>query len=86
MKNIYLLIALLTHSFLFSQGSFHIIGTGAIPNTTSAYPSIYGNWFRGARHQMLIKASELQASGMSAGNITGIGFDVVVPSGGSFKL
>ena len=85
MKNIYLLIALFVHSVLFSQGSFHIIGTGTIPNTTSAYPSIYGNWFRGVKHQMLIKASELQASGMSAGNITGIGFDVVVPSGGSLS-
>ena len=78
MKNLHLLIALLIQSVLFSQGSFHIIGTGSIPNTTSAYPSIYGNWLRGARHQILIKASELQASGMSAGNITGIGFDVVV--------
>ena len=32
---------------------------------------------------MIIKASELQAAGMAAGNITGLGFDVVVPSGGT---
>ena len=85
MKNIYLLIALFIQSVLFSQGSFHILGTGSIQNTTSAYPSVYGNWFRGARHQILIKASELQASGMSAGNISGIGFDVAIPSGGSLS-
>ena len=85
MKNLYLLIALFIQSVLFSQGSFHILGTGSIQNTTSAYPSIYGNWFRGARHQILIKASELQASGMSAGNISGIGFDVAIPSGGSLS-
>ena len=85
MKNLNLLIALFIQSVLFSQGSFHIIGTGSISNTTTAYPSVYGNWYRGARHQILIKASELQASGMSAGNISGIGFDVLVPSGGSLS-
>ena len=85
MKKIILLIALFTPSIIFSQGSFHIVGTGNLQSSTTAYPSIYGNWFRGVKHQMLIKASELQAAGMSAGNITGLGFDVVVPSGGTIS-
>ena len=85
MKKIILLIALFTQSIIFSQGSFHIVGTGNLQSSTTAYPSIYGNWFRGVKHQMLIKASELQAAGMSAGNITGLGFDVVVPSGGTIS-
>ena len=34
---------------------------------------------------MLIRASELQAAGISAGNITGLAFDIVTPSGGSLQ-
>ena len=45
-----------------SQSSFHIVGTSNLQNTNSTFPSIYGNWFRGVKHQILIKASELQAS------------------------
>ena len=66
---------------LFSQGTMHFIGASNVQNTPSSYPSIYGNYFRGAKHQILIRASELTAAGMSAGNINSIGFDVVSPSG-----
>lgn len=59
----------------------HFIGASNVQNTPSSYPSIYGNYFRGAKHQILIRASELTAAGMSAGNINSIGFDVVSPSG-----
>ena len=34
---------------------------------------------------MLIRASELQAAGISAGNITGLAFDIVSPSGGTMQ-
>ena len=54
-------------------------------NTNSTYPSIYGNWFRGVKNQMLIRATELQAAGISAGNITGLAFDIVQPSGGNIQ-
>ena len=64
-----------------SQGSYHIIGTGNIQNSANTYPSIYGNDFRGVKNQFLVKASEMQASGMSEGNITGLGFEVISPSG-----
>ena len=59
-----------------SQTSFHIIGTDTIRNSTTSYPSPYGNWYWGAKNQFLIRASELQASGMSAGDIYSISFDV----------
>ncbi len=66
-----------------SQTSMHIIGTGTLQNTNTSYPAPYGNWFFGAKNQMLIHASELQAAGMSAGNLYSLGFDVVTPAGTS---
>ena len=69
----------------YSQATFHYVGTSNLQNTNSSFPSIYGNFFRGVKHQILIKANELQASGISAGNITGLAFDVVTPSGGSLQ-
>lgn len=55
----------------------HIVGSGQIQNSPYDYPAPYGNWYWGARNQMLIRASELTASGLPVGNITSIGFDVV---------
>lgn len=57
------------------------IGTGANTNTGTTYPAPYGNWYFGARHQMLILASELSAAGMGAGDISAISFNVDVPVG-----
>lgn len=53
------------------------VGNGSVVNTATDYPAPYGNWYWGARHQFLIKASELQAAGLSAGPINSIAFDVV---------
>ena len=44
-----------------------IIGNGTITNSNTDYPAPYGNWYWGARHQILILASELQAAGLVAG-------------------
>lgn len=54
-----------------------IIGTGNAQNSTTSYPAPYGNWYWGARHQMLIKAEELTAAGLAAGWIGSLSFDVV---------
>jgi len=53
------------------------IGNGTIQNTNTEYPTPYGNWYWGARHQILILASELQAAGVVAGPLSTIAFDVV---------
>lgn len=58
-----------------------IIGTGTNMNSTTGYPAPYGNWYWGARHQILVKASELIAGGGAAGMIDGIGFQVAIPQG-----
>jgi hypothetical protein len=56
------------------------IGFGTTSNTTTSYPAPYGNWFWGARHQMLILASELQAQGFNAGPLNDIAFQVSAPN------
>lgn len=53
-----------------------VIGTGQIQNSPYDYPAPYGNWYWGARHQMLIRAAELTAAGLPIGNITSLAFDV----------
>lgn len=52
------------------------VGTGVDQNCNTCYPAPYGNWYWGARNQMLIRASELTASGLSAGLINSLAFDV----------
>lgn len=52
------------------------IGTGTDQNCNTCYPAPYGNWYWGARAQMLILADELIEAGLSEGEITSIAFDV----------
>ncbi len=53
-----------------------IIGTGTIQNSNTEYPAPYGNWYWGARNQMLILAYEMNAAGLTSGEISSISFDV----------
>ena len=57
------------------------IGSGSSTNTNTGYPAPYGNWYFGAKHQMLILASELGAQGMTAGDITSLAFNVATVEG-----
>ena len=68
-----------------SQITYHYVGTSNLQNTISTYPSVYGNYYQGVRNQMIIKASEMNLAGMSAGNITGIAFDVVSNTGNNIE-
>lgn len=45
-------------------------------NSGTTYPAPYGNWYGGSRHQMLFLASELTAAGLTAGNLSGMTFQV----------
>ncbi len=58
-----------------------VLGTNDANNTNISYPAPYGNWFWGAKHQILIRADELMSQGINAGNITSLAFDVVDPKG-----
>lgn len=53
------------------------IDTGHVQNSPTDYPAPYGNWYWAAKHQMLFRASELTAAGLTAGPITSLAFDVV---------
>ncbi len=53
------------------------IGEGTLENCNTCYPAPYGNWYWGARHQMLIRAEELTAAGLTEGMIESLGFEVV---------
>ena len=54
-----------------------IIGTDTTVNSSFTYPSPYTNYYGGAKHQMLIRASELTALGFASGAvISKIAFNV----------
>lgn len=54
-----------------------IVGTPNVtPNTNTGYPAPYGNFYWGSRHQMLITAAELTASGLTAGYINALSFEL----------
>lgn len=53
------------------------VGTGTAQNSGTDYPAPYGNWYWSARHQLLYRADEMVAAGLSPGWINSISFDVV---------
>lgn len=53
-----------------------VIGTGTIVNSPFDYPAPYGNWYWGARHQLLVRASELTAAGLGPGSLFAFGLEV----------
>ena len=57
------------------------LGTGSGTNSGTSYPAPYGNWWWGAKHQILIKSAELTAEGMSAGDLNSIAFNVQTANG-----
>ena len=59
------------------------LGAGVSTSTGSEGP-FYHSW-GGHKSQFLIKASELAAAGLGAGNITALSFDVVVSTGMTFQ-
>jgi hypothetical protein len=54
------------------------IGTGSATNSGTTYPAPYGNWYWGAKHQMLFTAAELNAQGITGGQISSLAFDVAL--------
>lgn len=56
------------------------LGDGTITNSTTSYPSAYGQYYTGDKNQYLILASELIAAGATPGTIGSIAFDIVTAS------
>lgn len=60
-----------------------IIGTGTTSNSTTSYPAPYGNYYWGARHQFIIRATEITAAGITGSRIISeLGFNVRTPIAG----
>lgn len=62
-----------------------VIGNGTVTNSGTDYPAPYGNWYWAARHQLLIRSSELTAAGLSAGPINSLAFDVASTNGEAYS-
>lgn len=58
-----------------------IIGTGVVQNTSTSYPSPFGQYYTGCREQYLIQASELVAAGVIPGQLSALAFNVVTTNG-----
>lgn len=52
------------------------VGTGTLANSTTTYPTPFGNYWGSSHDQYLITAAELTAAGFSAGTFTSIAFDL----------
>ena len=58
------------------------VGNGVTQNTSTTWPAVYGNWYSNEKYQILYRASDLQAMGLTAGKFSSIGFQVVsIPAG-----
>ena len=80
MKKILLIVgilALFSADFTVAQTPFHFtVGTPNGSNGGNIYPSPFTNWYWGTRQQYLILASELNALGVTKGDITEVSFNV----------
>lgn len=72
---------LFIHLQFTAQVTLITIGNGTQTNSTTTYPAPYGNWYFGAKHQMIVRAQELTNAGMSAGNIQSLAFQVATIGG-----
>jgi hypothetical protein len=52
------------------------VGAGTLSNTTTSYPTPFGNFWWGAKQQFLFTAAELTAQGLLPGNLTSVAFDI----------
>lgn len=57
------------------------VGNGTVTAGTTTYPNPYGNWYWGAKHQIIFRANELTAAGLQAGLISGLAFDIASIAG-----
>lgn len=60
----------------FTTGYSSVVGTGTQINDDITYPAPYGNYFFGAKHQILVLADELAAAGATPGFLTSLAFEI----------
>jgi len=52
------------------------VGTGTLNNASNAFPSPFANYYETSRQQYLYRSTELQASGLKAGTLRSVSFDI----------
>ena len=58
------------------------LGTATTANTSSSYPAPYGNWYFGARHQFIIRKTEINTAGVTGAKlINSLAFNVKTIAG-----
>lgn len=80
------LLCILLLSLVSLKAQTFSIGTGTTSNTATSYPAPFGQYYTGARHQMIYRKSELQDSGAVNGLITQFGLNVSAVNGSSAHL
>lgn len=65
----------------FTTGNFFVIGDGTAYNDQYNYPAPYGNYWWGAKHQILVLADEILAAGGVAGDLTSLSFNAYALNG-----
>jgi len=73
---LFLFLPLLFAGKLYAQIDYPI-GTGTTGNDNFTYPCPFQDYYEGSRMQYLYRASELNAAGMVAGNISAIKYNVL---------
>lgn len=76
LRSLCIAMMLITATTVGSAQIGYIIGTGTATNGSTGYPAPYGNFYDGAKHQMLFTAQELLAAGMPPGQVVALGFNV----------
>lgn len=61
------------------NGQSYTIGDNDGSNTTTSYPTPFGDYYKTQRAQYLYHADEMLVAGMGAGDITGLSFTVSAP-------
>ncbi len=62
-----------------AYGQTYTVGTNNGTNTTTSYPTPFGDYYKTQRAQYLYRSDELVAAGMGAGDITSVAFTVSLP-------
>ncbi|MBS1635950.1 MAG: gliding motility-associated C-terminal domain-containing protein [Bacteroidetes bacterium] len=59
-----------------SPNTMQLFSAGTFTNTSTTYPTPYGNWYTYSKQQFLVKQSDLIAAGLSAGKISSLAFRI----------
>lgn len=57
------------------------LGTDQSQGTATSYPNVFGNWYQGAKHQILFRSSEFVGQGFAGGTFNQLSFNIAAING-----